>query len=229
LSLLVVTLLSRIRKKGVSMTSHPLACSMASSSHRTKLFLGTVCAVLLATATAEAGKSYKGAEVDSMKAYKYGRIELRMRMIRGSGLLSTFFTFKTGSELAGAFWEEIDIEVFGKEDAKVWQSNLMTGENPKTHSEEYYRIEKSLADDYHTYTIEWTPEYVRWLFDGTEMRKTVGEQALELTTPHTLRFNVWSSEVAAWAGEFDESALPAYQFVNWIKYYRYENGNFVWD
>jgi hypothetical protein len=32
-----------------------------------------------------------------------------------------------------------------------------------------------------------------------------------------------------WAGALDEAALPAYQFVNWIKYYRYEGGQFVLD
>ena len=32
-----------------------------------------------------------------------------------------------------------------------------------------------------------------------------------------------------WAGALDEAALPAYQFVNWIKYYRYDNGQFMLD
>ena len=58
-----------------------------------------------------------------------------MRMIRGSGLLSTFFTYKNGSELAGATWEEIDVEALGKNDAKTWQSNLITG-NPRMTSEQ---------------------------------------------------------------------------------------------
>ena len=30
-------------------------------------------------------------------------------------------------------------------------------------------------------------------------------------------------------GAFDDKALPAYQFVNWIKYYRDDNGQFVLD
>lgn len=209
------------------MTSPSFARAAASSNNRTKLFLGTVCAVLLATATVEA-KSYKGAEVDSMKSFLYGRMEMRMRMIRGGGLISTFFTYKTGSELSGAFWEEIDIEVFGKDGAKSWQSNIMSN-FPRDHSEETHPVENSLADDYHTFTLEWAPDYISWLFDGKEVRRTEGGQAKDLTHAETLRFNAWSSEVASWAGEFDESVLPAYQFVNWIKYYRYEDGKFVWD
>ena len=54
---------------------------------------------LAQTGTAEA-KPYKGAEVYSLESVLYGRMEMRMRMIRGSGLLSTFFTYKNGSEMS---------------------------------------------------------------------------------------------------------------------------------
>ena len=183
--------------------------------------------VLGGTRTAEA-KPYKGAELYSLQSYLHGRMEMRMRMIRGSGLLSTFFTYKNGSEMAGATWEELDVEVLGKNDAKTWQSNIITG-NPRMTSEQVHSVESSLADGYHTYTLEWTPEYVSWSLDGVLVRKTEGGQVSSLTNPETLRFNVWSSESTGWVGALDEGALPAYQFVNWIKYYRYDNGQFVLD
>jgi beta-glucanase (GH16 family) len=187
-----------------------------------------LAALLLAQAGTAQAKAYKGAEVYSMQSFLHGRIEVRMRMIRGSGLLSTFFTYKNGSELAGATWEELDIEALGKNDAKTWQSNLITG-NPRMTSEEYYTVPTSLADGYHTYTLEWTPEYASWSFDGTMVRKTEGGQASSLINPASFRFNAWASDATGWAGVLDEAALPAYQFVNWIKYYRYESGQFVLD
>src|SRR6188768_533989 len=192
-----------------------------------KLSRFVLLAILLIapTGTAEA-KAYKGAEVYSLASALYGRIELRMQMIRGSSFLSTFFTYKNGSELSGATWEEIDIEALGKNDAKTWQSNVITG-NPRMTSEQEHSTTTSIADGYHTYTLEWTPESVTWFFDGAVVRKTEGGQASSLTTAASFRFNVWSSEVASWAGALDEAAFPAYQFVNWIKYYRYENGQFV--
>src|SRR6478672_13649153 len=183
--------------------------------------------LLTQTRTAEA-KAYKGAEVYTVQSALNGRIEVRMRMIRGSALLSTFFTYKNGSEIAGTAWEETDIEVLGKSDAKTWQSNLITG-NPRMTSEQLYTATSSLADSYHTYTLEWTPEYVSWSFDGTMVRKTEGGQASNLINPETLRFNAWASDASGWAGALDEAALPAYQFVNWIKYYRYDSGQFVLD
>jgi len=185
-------------------------------------------AFLLAQAGTAEAKAYKGAEVDSLQSVLYGRMEMRMRMIRGSGLLSTFFTYKNGSELAGATWEEIDVEALGKNDAKTWQSNLITG-NPRMTSEQYYSVTSSLADGYHTYAIEWTPDYVSWSFDGAVVRKTEGGQASLLVNAASLRFNAWASDATGWAGALDEAALPAYQFVNWIKYYRYDNSQFVLD
>jgi hypothetical protein len=190
--------------------------------------MGVALVGLLAGTTAAHAKAYKGAEVYSSKTFLNGRVEMRMRMIRGSSLISTFFTYKNGSETSGALWEEIDVEALGKNDAKAWQSNLITG-NPRTTSEKIHASSISLADEYHTYQIEWTPDYVSWSFDGTEVRRTQGGQASELKNAHTFRFNAWSSDSTGWAGDMDESALPAYQFVNWIRYYRYDNGQFVLD
>ncbi|HXJ66061.1 MAG TPA: family 16 glycosylhydrolase, partial [Actinomycetota bacterium] len=192
----------------------------------------STCVVIAAVltvppATAEA-KAYKGAEVYSIATVLYGRMEMRMRMIRGSGLISTFFTYKNGSEVAGTAWEETDVEALGKNDGTSWQSNLKTG-NPPVTSEQLYTTTTSLADAYHTYAVEWTPDYVAWSFDGAMVRKTDGGQASSLTNGETLRFNAWASDATGWAGTLDASALPAYQFVNWIKYYRYDNGQFVLD
>jgi len=192
----------------------------------------TVCAGLLVLSMAQTGaaeaKAYKGAEIYTPQGYLHGRVEVRMRMIRGSGLLSTFFAYKDGSEMSGQQWEEIDIEALGKNDAKTWQSNLLTG-NPKTTSEKLHDGAASLADGYHTYAVEWTPDYVAWSFDGTMVRKTEGGQTSKLTNPESFRFNAWASSSTGWAGALDDKALPAYQFVNWIKYYRYDNGQFVLD
>jgi beta-glucanase (GH16 family) len=192
--------------------------------HAAMFALASVC---LCAGHADA-KAYKGAEIATQMAYKYGRMEVRMRMARGSGILSTFFTYKPGSEGAGALWEEIDVEVFGKSNATSWQSNLLTG-NPRMGSEQVHQTGFSLADDYHTFTIEWTPTAVVWLLDGVEARRTTGGQASQLTSSHAFHFNLWASDVASWAGDFESSALPASQYVNWIKYYRYENSAFVLD
>jgi MYXO-CTERM domain-containing protein len=173
-------------------------------------------------------KPYKGAEIASQATYKFGRVEVRMRTARGGGILSTFFTYKPGSEAAGAAWEEIDVEAFGKSNAMAWQSNILVG-NPRVGSEQVHDAGFSLADGYHTFTIEWTPTSVVWKVDGTQTRRTDGGQANQLTNAHAFHFNLWASDVASWAGAFESSSLPQSQYVSWIRYYRYENSAFVLD
>ena len=84
-------------------------------------------AVLMGLSTDLSAKPYKGAEIYTNQSYLYGRYEMRMRVANASGVLSTFFTYKNGSEVSNTFWEEIDIEVFGKDNATVWQSNIILG------------------------------------------------------------------------------------------------------
>ena len=179
--------------------------------------------LLLVSLSTHAQKNYKGAEVYSTKLWKYGKIEVRMRMAKGSGILSTFFTYKDGSEISGTFWEEIDIEVFGKNNAQSFQSNIISN-NPKKTSEQVHSPGYSFADAYHTFALEWTPNYVAWLLDGVEVRKTQGGQAPELTNPESFRFNLWAANIQSWVGAFDTGSLPAYQFINWIRYSAYTPG-----
>ena len=175
-------------------------------------------------------KPYKGAEIFSTDSVLYGRYEIRMRVAEGSGILSTFFTYKNGSEVGNTFWEEIDIEVFGKNNATEWQSNIILGSSrPTIHSLQDHSTDVSLADAYHTYVLEWTPDYVAWYLDGEEVRRIDGTSTVtSLTNPQSLRFNIWSSESPEWVGPWDDSILPVYQFVNYIEYQSYntENGEF---
>ncbi|WP_049631296.1 family 16 glycosylhydrolase [Cellvibrio sp. pealriver] len=170
-------------------------------------------------------KAYKGAEIYSSESYLYGRYEIRMRVANASGVLSTFFTYKNGSEVGNTFWEEIDIEVFGKNNATEWQSNIILGSSrPTLHTEQVHNANTSLANAYHTYVLEWTPDYVAWYLDGVEVRRITGTSTVtSLTNPQSLRFNLWASDSVPWVGAWDDSVLPVYQFVNYIDYKAYNN------
>ena len=168
-------------------------------------------------------KPYKAAEIYSQQTYKYGRYEMRMRVAKGSGVLSTFFTYKNGSEIGNTFWEEIDIEVFGKNNATQWQSNVIIGSNrPTTKTESVHTAPVSLGDGYNTYVLEWTPLYIAWFVNGGEVRRINGGQFVtSLTSRQDIRFNVWAANIAEWVGAFDANILPVYQFVNYIEYRPY--------
>src|SRR5688572_25624198 len=86
-------------------------------------------AALLFLPGAVAAKQYKAGEIYTFNSYgPYGKYEMSMKVAKGSGLISAFFLWKDGSELPGGPWEEVDIEVFGKNNAESWQSNIITGD-----------------------------------------------------------------------------------------------------
>jgi endo-1,3-1,4-beta-glycanase ExoK len=171
-------------------------------------------------------KTYKGAEVYSKNAVLYGKFEMSMKMVKGSGMLSTFFTYKNSN----GFWEEIDIEILGKNNANELSSNIITGPSTNTvnHQKSLYPG-YTLADTFHTYTLEWTPEYVAWFIDSVELRRDTSKVVDELTSPETYRFNTWISCAPGWVGPIDRSGLPQYQTIDWIEYSRYDTGTFTFD
>ncbi len=171
-------------------------------------------------------KPYKGAEIFTHESQLYGKYVVRMRAAKGSGVISNFFTYKTGSEIPGTPWEEIDIEVFGKDNAQAWQSNIITGLGP-TRSEGVHGEGFSFGDAYHTFTVEWTPNYVRWLVDGREVRRTDGGQARNLISAATTRFNIWPPNIPSWVGPWNPAILPVYMFVNWIEYHSWNGSGFT--
>ncbi|GGY80205.1 hypothetical protein GCM10011613_26540 [Cellvibrio zantedeschiae] len=170
-------------------------------------------------------KAYKGAEIYSNQSYQYGRYEMRMRVAKASGTLSTFFTYKNGSEIGNTFWEEIDIEIFGKNNATQWQSNIILGtQRPTIKTEMTHTSATSLADAYHTYVLEWTSDYVAWYLDGIEIRRVTGTSTVtSLVNSQSIRFNLWSSTAESWVGPFDDSQLPVYQFVSYLDYKAYNS------
>lgn len=182
-------------------------------------------AVLMGLSSQLQAKPYKGAEIYSNDSWLYGRYEIRMRVAKGGGILSTFFTYKNQSEVEGNFWEEIDIEVFGKNNANAWQSNIILGSTrPTIQSHEKHEVDGSLGDAYHTYVLEWTPDYVAWFLDGVEVRRIIGTSTVtSLTSPQSARMNIWASESVEWTGEWDDSVLPVYQFVNYVEYKAYNS------
>lgn len=170
-------------------------------------------------------KAYSGAELYSLEEWMYGKYEARMMMGATSGTVSSMFLYANGSEIAdGRPWVEVDIEVLGKAPGS-FQSNIITGKaGAQVTSEKHHTVNPAATAAFHTYGLEWTPNYVRWTLDGVEVRKDVGGQVVNLTKAQGIRFNLWSSESEAWVGPFNENNLPVFQFINWVKRYKYTPG-----
>ena len=162
-----------------------------------------VAAAAAALTTNVSAKDFSGAELYTLEEVQYGKFEARMKMAAASGTVSSMFLYQNGSEIAdGRPWVEVDIEVLGKNPGS-FQSNIITGKAGAQKTSEKHHAVSPAAD---------------------QARKTEGGQVSNLTGTQGLRFNLWSSESAAWVGQFDESKLPLFQFINWVKVYKYTPG-----
>lgn len=166
-----------------------------------------------------------GAELFSNETFKYGRFDARMYMAATGGSVSSMFLYYNNSYMGGGEpWEEVDIEVLGKEPGS-FQSNIIsnTAENKRT-SEKHHELNPASNAGYHTYSMIWTPEYVSWEIDGVQVRRddVSGGQVGTLKHEESLRFNLWVAKDRGWVGTFNEWSLPQHQFINWIKVYSYD-------
>jgi endo-1,3-1,4-beta-glycanase ExoK len=171
-------------------------------------------------------KDYNGAELYSNNTVKYGRFDIRMRTISGNATVSSFFLYYNNSYVGSPEpWQEIDIETLGNHN-NIFQSNIITGTAANKITSEKVHTFDNLSQNYHTYTVEWTPDYIAWLFDGSEIQRSTGSQVTACQVKEmTYRFNAWISSNVGWVGQFDPSILPVYQFINWVKYSKYTPGS----
>jgi len=178
------------------------------------------------TLAAEAG-AVAGAELYQTQTYTYGRFEARVRFAAGDGVVSSFFLWKPGSELAGTYWNELDFEKLGA-DCHL-QTNPLYGLPVVDHSERAM-LDADLCGEYHTYTFEWTPSYIAYLVDGVEVRRDAEETAAAFAENAAagmqIHFNVWPGD-ATFGGNFDPAILPVHQFISWVQYSSFADGAFT--
>lgn len=171
--------------------------------------------------------NYYGAEIYTRETFKYGRFEAKMKMAYASGCISSMFLYYNDSYIGnGKNWNELDIEVIGK-DQLGFQSNIITGSaSKKVTSEQKHSLSYPVNEDYHVYVMEWTPDYVAWSVDGKEVRRTAaGEsknQVAALVETQSLRFNLWASKETSWVGTMNSKNIPITQYIDYVKVYSYD-------
>ena len=190
-------------------------------------------------AAKEVTYKYYGAELIGLEQFKYGRFEARMKMVAFPGTVSSMFLNYDISWKRGTIpWNEIDIEVIGKNKTK-WQSNILTREGDPsikdlTATEKLHEID-DVTENFHLFAIVWTPEYVAWEIDSVEVRRVETgvengthadkDQVAFLTEEESLRFNLWASKTPAWTGKFTGEELadgPQVQWIDYVRVYSYD-------
>ncbi|MES2775592.1 MAG: family 16 glycosylhydrolase [Bacteroidota bacterium] len=182
------------------------------------------------------GRYYSAGEIQSKTQVKYGRFEFKMYSSDMSGTTSTFFLWKEGSTEPNIQWNEIDVETFGKS-ANSWQSNPIweyetNDYNPRRWEAFHNAI--PIANKFVTFTVEWTPGYIAWYNNGTQVRRILkGQNAPQGNDPvgniadaMRMCFNHWATFPGNWLGPFNPADLPSFQFVDWFTYQKWNGTGF---
>ena len=179
--------------------------------------LASLC-LLGAFLPARASFATKSAELYTTAAYGYGRYETRIRFAAGDGVVSAFFLWKDGSEKPGTFWNELDYEKIGA--TCQLQTNALYG-NPSANHTTKPTVNADLCGGFHTYSCEWTADYIAWSLDGQEVRRETGETAAAFaqnaSTGMQIHFNIWPGD-STFGGNFSPSILPVHQYIDWVQF-----------
>ena len=154
--------------------------------------------------------NYTGAEYRSLEHYHYGYYETSMKAIKNDGVVSSFFTYTGPSE--NNPWDEIDVEVLGKDTTKV-QLNYYT--NGVGNHEYMYDLGFDASEGYHTYGFDWQKDYITWYVDGKAVYTATSNVP---STAGKIMMNVWPGiGVNDWLKPFN-GKTPLTASYEWVTY-----------
>ena len=161
------------------------------------------------------GKPYSSGEYRTNNTFSYGTFETNMKAAKGSGTVTSFFLY-TGNP-----WDEIDVEILGKDTTKVQFNYYVDGVGG---NEKIVDLGFDAAYGYHKYAIEYGNGYINWYVDGkwkwgvnnTGMNAPYGKKMP--SHPMQIMVNLWpGTGVDSWLGRFYYNG-PLYANYDYIKY-----------
>ncbi|MCH5350141.1 MAG: glycoside hydrolase family 16 protein [Oscillospiraceae bacterium] len=154
---------------------------------------------------------YSGGEYRSKGHYGYGLYEVSMKAIKNDGVVSSFFTYTGPSE--GNPWDEIDVEILGKDTTKVQFNYFVDGVG----GHEYmYSLGFDASEDFHTYAFDWQADKITWYVDGQEVHFA---DANIPVTEGKIMMNAWcGTGVDGWLKAFDDSRMPLTAEYEWVRF-----------
>jgi beta-glucanase (GH16 family) len=133
------------------------------------------------------GSYYTSARLKTqgLQEFQYGRMEARIKVPKGAGTWPAFWMLGSGFEQDAPDPEnrwpnvgEIDImEYVGREPDLVIGTIHGPGYSGAGGRSKWNRQDFDIADDFHTFAIDWDAEGIRWFFDG-EMYFEIGPEDL---------------------------------------------------
>jgi beta-glucanase (GH16 family) len=170
-------------------------------------------------------------KTEGLQEFQYGYLEARIKVPAGQGMWPAFWMLGADfdrsedapTESNWPFVGEIDImEYVGKEPILVFGTLHGPGYAGATGLGSRFRHDGPIADDFHTYAIEWDTDGIRWFFDG----EMYGEKASEIVEdrwvfdkPFFFILNLALGGTFPGPIGLDEE-FPKYMYVDYVRVYQ---------
>ncbi len=166
--------------------------------------------VLMVRSTGNKDRPYICGEVQTKKTHQYGTFEARIRTDRASGVNAALFTYI--GEVHKKPHDEIDVEILTRDPGKVSFNTFVSG---KMHNGQTVPVTPAADKVFHTYSVIWEPEQIRWFIDGALMHETTGKVLPQ--NAQKLYLSHWSSgTLTDWMGPFKDPGRPLQMEIDWI-------------
>lgn len=154
--------------------------------------------------------------------FRYGKIEARIALPTGSGLWPAFWML--GSNIGSVGWPacgEIDVMEHVNSNNVAHGTIHWSADNGQYAS--YGGSRATNVNAYHTYTIEWNAQFIRWFIDGQQYHEVNIANGVNGTQEfHNEFFLLLNLAVGGnWPGfSIDEGRLPARMLVDYVRVYQ---------
>lgn len=148
-------------------------------------------------------KPYSSGEIVTSEAFQYGYYEARMRVPRGDGVVTGFFTFTRPGGVRT--WQEIDMEIVGR-NTRALELAYHVGGRPRKYVVD---LGFDAADGFHTYAFDWRPDVIRFYVDNKLVWEATGSRVEAMTAPQRFIINLWNTEeLHRWTGRVQPQEAP---------------------
>jgi beta-glucanase (GH16 family) len=167
--------------------------------------------------------------VNTVEGWTYGYFEARLKLPKGKGTWPAFWMMPT----TWSGWPD-----GGEIDIMEHVGCVPTEVSSSIHCKAYYHAINtqktaakkiaSVMDEFHTYALEWTPEYIKTYVDGVQLfyynpdnyPKGRNADTWPFNKPFQLKLNLaWGGD---WGGMYgvDESCLPATFEIDYVRVFQ---------
>ena len=164
------------------------------------------------------GKSYTGGGIISKQTFTYGYYEARFKVPPGSGWHTSFWTMKSDGKGGTKPMGTQEIDICEQDSVKLtnYSAGVIAWGNKGRGIGRKYVKTPDLNADFHVWGCEYTPETVKFFFDGQ-----LTHQA-DATTFKQGPQNIWLTCIACHYGStwgVDEKRLPAVAQYDYVRYF----------